>query len=156
MHLHHTYSELDGFRVFHVKSPQAGADRWESQAAGAQGRYTEGVQGTQIDVAARAIAQQNVMLQNITRAITSGLWARRITESGGTANWKQKTVAKASNYGTGIAAGKGRYLESAQKLYPYIQQMQDSIRQMPRGTLADSKARALAAIDMMAAYRQNR
>lgn len=147
------YGSRLGMRVLFVASPQEGADAWANSAGAAQTKFTEGVQKTQVDVVGRAIASQAALLSNFTEAITSGRWARRLTESGGTANWKAKTVAKAQNFATGIAAAKPAYLAAAQRLYPYIAQGQQMIDAMPSGTLGASKARATAWIDFMAAYK---
>jgi len=134
-----------------AKTVQQVVDKWAANAGGAQQAFTQGVEGTTVDVAARAIAQQGVLLQNFSEAVTSGRWARGLTESGGTQNWKTKTVAKAANYGTGINAGKGKFQSAMTKLLPYIQQGQATIASMPKGSIAASKARAVAWIDYMAA-----
>lgn len=128
-------------------------DKWAQNAGAAQTNFTTGVENTQVDVAARAIAQQSVLLSNFTESVTSGRWARGLTESGGTANWKSKTVAKASNYSTGIAAGKPKFQTAMSKLLPYIQQGQSMVHAMPKGNIGASKARANAWIDYMAAGR---
>jgi hypothetical protein len=129
------------------------ADKWASRAGSAQADYTTGVQNTQVDVVARAIQQQGVLLSNFTSAVTSGRWARALTESGGTANWKTKTVAKASNYGTGIAASKDKFQAVMGKLLPSIYALQAQVQQMPSGSIGDSKARANAWIDGMHAQK---
>jgi hypothetical protein len=134
-----------------AKTVQQVVQKWQQNAGAAQGAFTDGVQGTQIDVAARAIAQANVMVANFNESVTSGRWQRGLTESGGTANWKAQTVAKAANYGTGIAAGATKFQNAMSKLLPYIQQGQQQIAQMPSGSIGASKARASAWIDYMAA-----
>lgn len=133
-------------------SAQQAADRWAAGAGAGQQRYTEGVQNTNVDVVGRAIAQQGVMVANFGQAVSSGLWARKLGEVG-TAGWKSRTIAKASNYSTGIAAGKDRYAAAAAKLLPYISQGQTMIAAMPKGNIGASKARASAWIDYMAAYK---
>ena len=133
-------------------TPQAAADKWATNAAGAAPRYASGVQNTQIDVVGRALAQEGVMLQNITQAITSGHWRRKLGEVG-TAGWKTKTVQKAGNYGQGINSGKDKTLRAFQTLFPFMQTLQDAIAQMPSGTQADSIARATAWIQGMATYK---
>jgi hypothetical protein len=129
------------------------ADKWASRAGSAQADYTAGVQGTQIDVVARAIQQQSVLLANFSAAVTSGRWARALTESGGTANWKTKTVAKASNYGTGVTAAKDKFQSVMAKLLPAVYSLQAQVQQMPKGSIGDSKARANAWIDGMHAQK---
>jgi len=151
LRLHYNYED-GGDRLRFIIDPTTGADNWANSAGGAQQKYTTGVQNTTKDVVGNAIAQQNVMVSNFNQSVTSGRWASRLSAVGNS-GWKTSTVAKASNYGTGIAAAKSKYLAAAQKLYPYIAQGQAMIAAMPKGTLADSKARATAMIDYMAAYK---
>lgn len=136
-------------------SPQQGADRWEQGASGAQSRWAEGIQGTTADQAGRAVAAQGAMVANFTQAVSSGRWARRIQESGGTANWKQQSQAKAANYTTGVTAGKSKYLAAAQKWYPITQGIAQQVRQMPSGSIGASVARATAFIQAMHAAKQS-
>ncbi len=140
--------------VFGIVDAATGADRWEQGSQGATAKYTQGVQNTQIDVVGRAIAQANVAVANFAAAVNSGRWARKLTESGGTANWKAMTAAKAANYGTGVSAAKGKYQAAAQKLYPYIAAGQGGIHSMPSGSLGASIARATAWITYMSQYKQ--
>jgi hypothetical protein len=133
-------------------TPQQAADKWATNAAGAGSRYSSGVQNTTKDVVGRALAQEPVLLQNFTNSITSGHWRRKLGAVG-TAGWKSKTVAKAGNYGQGINAAKDKTAAAFSQLFPYIDQLQGAIEQMPSGTLADSVARATAWIQGMAAYK---
>lgn len=139
--------------VFGVVDAATGAERWEAGSQAATGKYTQGVQNTQVDVVGRAISQAQVAVANFAASVNSGRWARRLTESGGTANWKAMTVAKAANYGTGVSAAKSKYQASAQKLYPYIAAGQQAIHAMPSGNLGASIARATAWINYMSQYK---
>ncbi len=111
--------------------------RWAESASAGQQRYTEGVQNTQVDVVGRAVAAQPKMLQNLTQAITSGRWARRLQERG-TQGWKAATVAKAQNYATGIAAGRDEYQRAMQEWLPIIQSAAASVQSMPNTSFQDS------------------
>lgn len=125
------------------------ASRWETGAAGAQSKWSDAIQGTQADQAGRAIAAQGAMLSNFSQAVSSGRWARRVQESGGTANWKAQSLAKAANYGTGVAAGKQKYQTAMQTWLPIIQANAQAVRSMPSGSLAASIARASQFITLM-------
>lgn len=114
--------------------------RWRDSASAGQQRYAEGVQATQVDVVGRAIAAQPKMLANVTQAITSGRWARRLSDVG-TAGWKAATLAKASNYATGITAGVDSYQRAMQTWLPIIQSAAASVNAMPNASFADSIAR---------------
>lgn len=117
--------------------------RWRDSASAGQTRYSEGVQATQVDVVGRAIAAQPKLLTNFQQAVTSGRWARNLQDRG-TAGWKSATLAKASNYATGIAAGVDDYQRSMQTWLPIIQSAAASVQSMPNTSFADSIARMTA------------
>lgn len=117
--------------------------RWRDSAAAGQSRYSEGVQATQVDVVGRAVAAQPKLLTNVQQAISSGRWARRLQEVG-TAGWKSKTLAKAANYATGIAAGADDYQRAMQTWLPIIQSAASSVQAMPNTSFQDSLNRMTA------------
>jgi hypothetical protein len=117
--------------------------RWRDSASAGQQRYTEGVQSTQVDVVQRAVAAQPKLLANVTQAITSGRWARRLQERG-TQGWKTATIAKAANYATGIAAGVDDYQKAMQTWLPIIQSAAQSVQSMPNASFQDSLNRMTA------------
>lgn len=117
--------------------------RWSESASLGQTRYTEGIQATNVDVVARAIAAQPKMLANVTQAVTSGRWARGLQEVG-TAGWKAAAVAKAGNYSTGIAAGKANYDKAMQTWGPVIDAAAAQVHNMPNNSFQDSINRMTA------------
>lgn len=117
--------------------------RWKDSASLGQTRYAEGVQATQVDVVGRAIQAQPKLLTNVTQAISSGRWARRLADVG-TAGWKQATLAKASNYATGIAAGGDKYQAAMQTWLPIITSASASVQSMPNSSFQDSLNRMTA------------
>lgn len=124
-HLHHQY--IDGPREFNViPSPQAGAQAWSAGVAGGQTKYTAGIQNTTKDQAGLAVQAQAKLLANFTQAVTSGEWARRL-QARGTTYWKSQSLALASRYGASAQTGAANYQNAAQQLYPFEQQLQQSI-----------------------------
>lgn len=117
--------------------------RWQQGAGTGQQRYTEGVQATQKDVVALAINAQQKMLTNVTQAVTSGFWARRL-QARGTAGWKSQTIAKAANWSVGIQAGLQDYQTAMQTWLPIIQAAAASVAGMPNATFQDSLNRMTA------------
>lgn len=132
-----------------AKSVQATVDRWKNSAGAAQTAWQEGVQGTTVDVMGRAIAAAPAAVQGFTEAITSGRWARAITASGGTANWKSKATAKAANYSTGIAAGSDKFQASMSKLLPALESMVSSLPARGPAGSPQNKARVISMIDAL-------
>jgi hypothetical protein len=62
----------------------------------------------------------------------------------GTAGWKAATIAKASNYATGIAAGADDYQRAMQEWLPIIQSASASVQSMPNTSFQDSLNRMTA------------
>jgi hypothetical protein len=129
------------------------ASRYAASAGTASQRYTEGVQATNKDVGALAAAQAPKMLANVTAAVTSGYWAQRTIEGG--AKWKSNTIAKASNYSTGIQQGQQAYQQGYGQFWNYMGPYWQQIQSMPKTTLGDSIARASAWITAASNYRKS-
>jgi hypothetical protein len=127
-----------------IPNAQTVADRWAAGAGQGGQRYAEGVANTDIDVVGRAVSSQNALLANFSQAVQSGLWARRL-QAVGTQGWKAAVAAKgAANYGTGVAAAKGKYQAKMQAVLQVEAGLQQTIQQMPSGTPAANDARMLA------------
>jgi hypothetical protein len=109
------------------------AQRWANSAGAAQTRYTEGVQSTNLDPTALAVAQQTKLLQNFQQAIQNGRWSRSL-----------QRVAKAANYSTGINASQQKYAEAIAPVLQVEAQLQSQIASMPKATLQDSINRMAA------------
>jgi hypothetical protein len=147
-HLQYAYPPLEGARLRYVASPQAGADAWVQGAGAATGKWATNLQNTQKDIVGRAIAAAPAAVANYSDAINSGRWAARL-QAVGNSGIKAAAAAKQGNFGTGVSQARDKYLAAAQKLYPYIAAGQTQIESMPSGSIAASKARAMAWIDYM-------
>jgi hypothetical protein len=122
-----------------VKSAQQAQQNWTGAAARATPNFVAGVQGTQKDQAALAVAQQAALLQNFTQSVLDGRWAAGVTRRG-TAYWKQQTEAKSSNYNQGYTAGGSNYGAAAAKFMPAIAQGVASLP--PRGDINQNLQRS--------------
>ena len=117
--------------------------RWKESAGTGQSRYAEGVQATTVDVVGRAIAAKTKLLANFQQAVTSGRWESKLAEKG-TAGWKAATIAKQSNYATGVAAGGDAFQKAMSTWLPIITSAAASVQAMPSLTIEDSAARSRA------------
>lgn len=124
-----------------AKSLDQVVGKWSANASGAQQAFVDGVQNTSVDPTQRAIANQAGALAGYQAAITSGLWARKLAAVG-KAGWQAATVAKAGNYGTGIAAGTDKYASAMSQWLPVIQQAGVAAKNMPGQTLQQRIARS--------------
>jgi hypothetical protein len=114
--------------------------RWQQSAGTAQTRFTEGVQSTQKDPTALAIAAQSKLLAGFNDAVQSGRWQRNLANVGKN-GWQQATLAKANNYSTGISAGVSKYQSAMQTWLPIIESAASQVQSMPNNSFADSLAR---------------
>ncbi len=119
-----------------AKSVAAVVSKWKTNAGGAQTAFTDGVQSTQVDVMGRAIAAAPDAVRNYNDALSSGRWAAAINASGGPANWKSRTVAKAANSGVGITAGAAQVQAAMGKLLPAMDSIVGSLPQRQPGNVS--------------------
>jgi hypothetical protein len=124
-----------------AKSVSQTVARYQAGTAGAQSAYVDGIKNTQADVVGNAIRAKDSLLQNFNNAVQSGRWERALVDSGGTANWKTKSEAKAANYGVGVQAGQQKYANAMAKLIPFIDQVVMGLPQKQAGNLAVSLQR---------------
>lgn len=111
-----------------MKTAAQASQRWQAGAAQGQQSWLTGIQGTTVDVMGRAVQAIPAAIQGYTASLSSGAYARAVAASGGTANWKQRSEAKASNYATGIAAGSSKYDSAIQKI---MQAMPGIVNSLP-------------------------
>lgn len=131
------------------------AARWVQAAGSAQQRYTEGVQSTQKDPTALAIAAEGKLVNNFNAAVNAGRYRRGLAAVG-KSGWQSATVAKANNYSTGIQASEQKFLAAIGPVLQFESQLQAQIMSMPSNTLADSIARMSAWATGMYNFGQNR
>lgn len=126
-----------------IVDAQTAAERWVGSAGMAQQRYTEGIQATNVDPTARAVAQQAKLVQNFTASVSNGRWARALQRVGA-AGWKAAAVAKAGNFATGINASRQKYLDAIGPVLQVEAQLQQQIDSMPNVTIQDAINRSAA------------
>lgn len=139
-----------------IKSAAQAFAKWEAgtqAAGGAQGSWVENLTSTNKPIVEAALAQTQTMKTNFARAIDDGKYEAGLRKVGD-AGIKAAARAKADNYTTGTQAGSpGATKMNAflGKLIAYEAQNLPQIYAMPKGTLAQGKARMNAWADIMAA-----
>ena len=92
-----------------MKTAAQAAAKYQASAATAQQTWLDGINGTTVDVMGRAVNAIPAAIAGYTQSLQSGAYARAVQASGGTANWKTQSAAKAANYGVGIQAGLPKF-----------------------------------------------
>lgn len=118
------------------------AQRYAQSSSTASTRWSEGIQATTKSPGALAAAAISKYVQNVNAAANSGYTARRMQE--GDAKWKPNSLAKATNYATGIQQGQSAYQAGYQAFWNYMGPYWQQIQGMPNTSDADAEARMLA------------
>ena len=126
-----------------IKDAGAATAKYTAGASAGQAAYSAGVQATTKDPTALAVAAQAKLQANFLAALQSGRWARNL-QAVGASGWKAAVLAKAANYGVGIAAGATKYQAAYQSMLPQMQSLQAQIDAMPNVTIGDANARSAA------------
>ena len=124
-----------------MKTAQQAAAAWAGSAGRAATNYSEGVNSYSGDWAGATTRQQSVMVTNWTQAVSSGLWAQGVNNTG-TSGWKSATVAKTTNYTTGFQAGAQKQATSIGKIMNFLQSAVPALP--PRGDINQNLARSNA------------
>lgn len=130
-------------------SPQEIADKWASQAGSASESYRRGVNRVTESPTAKAAQNLNKARNNYNEAIDSGRMAARLNAVD-ISTWKNAASGKgASNYSTGISAGKNKMLAAMNKWTPIRNSIAASVRAMPANTAQERIQRAVAMMEGM-------
>jgi hypothetical protein len=124
-----------------AKSLESVVNKWSANASGAQQAYVDGIQNTSVDPTALAVQNEQGYLSGVQQAVQSGLWRRKL-QAVGKAGWQAAAIDKASNFGTGINAGRSKYERSMGQWLPIIQATGTAAKAMPGQTLEQRLARS--------------
>lgn len=136
-----------------LPTAQQVADKWSSRASSSGTDYVQGVQTTDKDPTALAVANGARYIQQVQARYNDGTWANRL-RSVGKQGWINAVVAKQSNYTGGVSsqAAKDKVTQAFTSLLAYEESGLRTIQGMPNTTDADREARALAWIRYMRNY----
>lgn len=127
--------------------------KWQSNATNAADAYVAGVQSTDKDIVALAIAAIPRMRANVIDAIDKGRVAnglRKVTTQG-----IKDAVAKKGKvaFTNGVGGAQEKFEASFAPLLQYIDGVKRQVAQMPNLTDADRDARMLKNVQLMRQYK---
>lgn len=132
------------------------AAKWAQRAGAAGADYQRGVELTDRDPTALAIANGQGYINGVQQAYASGKWARALQRVG-KAGWQQATLSKGvQNYTTGVMQGESKYAAAIAPVLQFEAGLQRTVQGMDASTPAGRKARMNAWFDGMSSYGQNR
>lgn len=132
------------------------AKQWSERMQAAGQRMKDGVNEVTVSPTEQAAQAKDLWIAGVQKAAQEGRFEEGL-RAVSLSDWKAAMIDKGvANMQTGARAAVGKVERFMRDLLPYTQSVRETIRAMPRGTLADSKARAAAAIDLMAAFRKSK
>lgn len=135
-------------------SAAAVAKKWADNMANAGAAMKAGVQAVTINPAAQAAAAKDLWLQGVQRAAAEGSFEAGLANTT-LQSWQSSMINKGvPNMQTGVKEGLPKMQAFLQDFLPFAQQVSDNVKAMPKGTLANSIARAAAAITQLASYKK--
>lgn len=132
------------------------AQKWANRASAASGDYRAGVENTQKDPTALAIAAGPKYIQRVTQAYQDGRYTRGLQRAG-KAGWLEGVLNKGvNNYSAGVTASVDKFAARIAPVLAYENSGLGQLAGMPNVTDADSEARMLFWTRYMRAYKTNR
>lgn len=117
------------------------AEKWGRRLVGATQDIRNGVERVSENPAEKAVSKQDKMLNNVTRAIQDGKWARglaRVT----LADWKRAiTEVGIPRIAAGVDSARGKVQDFAGDLIAHENRLLSTVEGMPDVTLEDNIAR---------------
>lgn len=119
-------------------------DKWGRRLNAAGQDITAGVKKVTTAPGVAAAAAQALMLQRITDAINSGLWAKQVS-SVSLSSWQSDMINKGiPRIGAGVTAAQASKTSIIQNLLVAVDQAAAAAHALPKGNIENSIARASA------------
>lgn len=130
--------------------PTQATNKWVSRMQAASAEITAGVQAVTEAPGIAAAKAANVWITRIQAS--KAKWERNVAAVT-LEQWKTAMIERGiPAINAGVTAKSGNYLAYAQKAYPYIATGVNHVKNMPKGTIAQSIARASYFIEYMSKY----
>lgn len=133
-------------------SAAAVAAKWVQNTSGAANAMKAGVQAVTVSPTSVAAQHLDRYQAGVMQAVSSGKMAAALNAVS-LADWQNAMLTKGiSRVPQGVQAAQGKMQAFLDKWLPYQDGLRQRIASMPKGTLADSQARANFAIQYNAAF----
>lgn len=130
--------------------PTLATQKWVNRMQAASAEITAGVNAVSVAPGVSAAKQANAWITRIQAS--KAKWERNVAAVT-LEQWKSAMIERGiPAINAGVTAKSGNYLNFANKAYPYIATGVAHVKSMPKGTLAQSQARANYFMEYMSKY----
>lgn len=132
-------------------TPDQATAKWVARMGQAQQQITDGVNAVTVAPGTKAAAAKALWAQQV--AASQDKWASRVGSVSLSA-WQQATIAGIPRVAQGAQAKQAKVLAFQAQWLPYVEQQAATVRNMPKGGLANGIARAVAQINANAKFKR--
>jgi hypothetical protein len=133
-------------------TPQEAAEKWATNLGNATASIQRGIERVTEAPGPKAARRRELYVRKVQES--SGKWAQRVG-SVDLGTWQAAAINKGiPRIADGASKSQGKMADFMGELLPHVDSGRAKIDSMPKGSLADSKARAAAWIDHMAQFRR--
>jgi hypothetical protein len=115
-------------------------EKWKTRTAGATQQVIDGVQRVQTAPGAKAAAQKQVWLANLTAKADK--WENNV-KAVSLQSWQAATVSGAQRISAGVQAKAHKMESFLTEFLPHVERVQAKVHAMPRGNLEQNLTRML-------------
>lgn len=134
-------------------SPQAAADKWAANLSSATQAIKAGIQAVSVSPTSKAAARLDQYLAGVNAAVSSGRMAAKLNAVS-LQSWQNAAIVKGvPRIAQGAAQSKDKFAAFMTKWLAHEAQLSSTLASMPRGTLDQNIARAVAVIQHNAAFK---
>lgn len=133
-------------------TPESITAKWVQRTSGATQQVIEGVARVQQAPGQKAAAQKAVYLANVQAKADK--WERNV-RAVSLQDWQAATTAGAQRIAAGVQAKQGKMQAFLRDFIPHVEQVQNRVNSMPRGTMEQNINRMIENVRGMAAFRRS-
>lgn len=131
------------------------ANKWANNLSASTQAIQQGVQAVTVSPTQQAAANPQAYLAGVQKAVSSGKWQNSLQRVS-LADWQQAMIQKGiPRVASGATAAKGKFANFMQQFLPWVQQGQQQLATMPRGTLEQNIQRAVFMMNHNAQFQRS-
>lgn len=137
-----------------MKNPAAVAAEWASRLGGSTQKIKDGIMAVSVSPTESALRQVDAYQQGIARAIADGRYQRGL-QSVSLQDWQQAALTKGvARIAQGAAQAKPKMEAFLAQFLPHVEAGKQKLASMPRGSIDQNIARAVAMMQHNASFRK--
>lgn len=138
-----------------IPTPQEAARRWAANTKAAKKSYEAGIRAVTSSPMEKAASKAQQYADGVARAVSEGRYQAGL-RSVSIQQWQDAALGKGlARLDSGVTAAEPKMLAFQSEVLPFIQQVQNTVRNMPNNTEEERDQRMLANARLMRGFRRS-